>query len=65
MQRYSDTEPVFVNLSGARESIPLAYVLYIAWRAGTTIRVVEPARNAMNRFLDFLKVLQIPARYVL
>jgi hypothetical protein len=48
MQRYSDTEPVFVKVSGAHaaidseESIPLVYV---AWRAGTTNRVV--ARPAM------------------
>ncbi len=35
-------EPVFVNVYGAQESIPLAYV---AWRAGTTYRVVVPVRQ--------------------
>jgi hypothetical protein len=35
-------EPVFVNVSGAQELIPLAYV---AWRAGTTNRVVVPSRR--------------------
>jgi hypothetical protein len=34
--------------------------MYLAWRAGTTIRVVEPARHAGNRFLDSLKGIQIP-----
>jgi hypothetical protein len=35
-------EPVFVNVYGAQESIPPAYV---AWRAGATnYRVVVPAR---------------------
>jgi hypothetical protein len=40
----------------SKESIPLAYV---AWRAGTSNRVVVPARQAGNRFLGSLKVLQI------
>jgi hypothetical protein len=37
------SEPVFVNVYGAQESIPPACV---AWRAGTTIWVVIPARPA-------------------
>jgi hypothetical protein len=36
--------------------MPLAYV---AWRAGTTYRVVVPVRQAGNRILSSLKVLQI------
>jgi hypothetical protein len=43
----------------SRESIPTAYV---AWRAGTSNRVVVPARQAWNRFLGFLKGLQTPAQ---
>ncbi len=42
----------------SEESIQLAYV---AWRAGTTNRVVVPARQAGNRFLGSLKGLQIRA----
>ncbi len=38
------------------DSIPPAYV---AWRAGTTNRVVVPDRQAGNRFLGSLKGLQI------
>jgi hypothetical protein len=38
--------------------MPLAYV---PWRAGTTYRVVVPVRQAGNRFLGFLKGLQIRA----
>ncbi len=49
-------EPVFVNVEGAQESIPLAHV---AWRAGTSNRFVVPARQARNRFLGSLKGLQI------
>ncbi len=37
-------------------SIPLAYV---SWRAGTSIMVLAPARQAGNRFLGSLKDLQI------
>ncbi len=51
-------EPVFVNDYTAQKSIQLAYV---AWRAGTTNRVVVPARQAKNRFLGSLKGLQIQA----
>ena len=48
-----------VNVYGAQESIPPAYV---AWRAGTPKRVVGPAaRQAGNRFLVALKGLQIRA----
>jgi hypothetical protein len=43
----------------SEESIQLAYV---AWRAGTTNRVVVPARQAGNRFLDSIKGLQIRAQ---
>ncbi len=50
-----DNEHEFVNVYGAQESIPLAYV---AWRGGTPNRVVVPACQAGNRFLD----LQIQAR---
>jgi hypothetical protein len=35
-------EPVFVNVYGAKELIPPAYV---AWRADTTNKVVVPARQ--------------------
>ncbi len=49
----------FVNVHGAQESIQPAYV---AWRAGTTNRVVVPARQAGNRFLGSLKGLQIRAQ---
>jgi hypothetical protein len=40
-------------------SIPSAYV---AWRAGTTNRVVLPARQSGNQFLGSLKGLQIRAQ---
>jgi hypothetical protein len=43
------------------ESIPPAYV---AWRAGTSNRVVEPACQAGNRFLGTLKGLKIRALYI-
>jgi hypothetical protein len=39
----------------SKESIPPGYV---AWGAGTSIRVVVPARQAGNRFLGSLKGLQ-------
>jgi hypothetical protein len=39
--------------------MPLAYV---AWRAGTTYRVVVPVRQAGNRFLSSLKGIQIRAQ---
>jgi hypothetical protein len=42
----------------SEEAIPPAYV---AWRAGTTNRVIVPARQARNRFLGSLKGLQIRA----
>jgi hypothetical protein len=42
-----------------KESMPLAYV---AWRTGTTYRVVVPIRQAGNRFLGSLKGLQIRAQ---
>jgi hypothetical protein len=35
---------------------------YVAWRAGTTNRVVVLTRQAGNRFLDSLKGLQIWAQ---
>jgi hypothetical protein len=34
---------------------------YVAWRAGTSNRVVVPARQAGNRFLGSLKCFQIRA----
>ncbi len=40
----------------SEESIPLVYV---AWRAGTTNRVVVPAHNTGNRFLGSLEGLKI------
>jgi hypothetical protein len=43
----------------SKESIPPAYA---AWRAGTSNRVVVPARQAGNRFLASLKGLQIRAQ---
>ncbi len=46
---------VFVNVKGTQESIPTAYV---ALRAGTSNRVVVPARQVENRFLGSLKGLQ-------
>jgi hypothetical protein len=36
--------------------------VYRAWRAGTSNRVVVPAREAGNRSLGFLKRLQIRAQ---
>jgi hypothetical protein len=54
------SEPVFVNLYGTQESIPPAYV---AWRAGKKNKVVVPARQDGNRFLVYLKGLQIPSQY--
>ncbi len=51
-------EPGFVNVYRAQESIPPAHA---AWRAGTTSRVKVPASQAWNRFLGFLKSLQIRA----
>jgi hypothetical protein len=36
---------------------------YVAWQAGTTNRVVVPARQAGNRFLGSLKGLQIRAQH--
>jgi hypothetical protein len=49
----------FVNVSGAQESIPPAYV---AWRDGTPYRVVVLAQQAGNRFLGSLKGLQSRAQ---
>jgi hypothetical protein len=45
--------------SDSEDSIPPAYV---AWGAGTTNRVVVPARQAVNRFLGSFKGLQIRAQ---
>jgi hypothetical protein len=54
------TEPKFVNVSGAHESIQRnRFRQPISWRAGTSNRVVVPARRARNQFLGFLKGLQI------
>ncbi len=49
-------EPVFVDVYGAQEPIPPAFVV---WRLGTTNRVVILARQVGNRFLGSLKGLQI------
>jgi hypothetical protein len=46
----------------SEDSIPPAYE---AWRAGTTNRVVVPARHAGNRFQGSLKGLQIRAQATL
>ncbi len=43
----------------SKEPIPPTYV---AWRAGTSNRVIVTARQAGNRFLGFLKGLQIRAQ---
>ncbi len=45
----------------SEDSFPPAYV---AWRVGTTNRVVVPARQAGNRFLGSLKGLQIRGLWV-
>ena len=37
--------------------------VYVAWRAGTSNRVVVPARKAGNRFLDSFEGLQIRAQF--
>jgi hypothetical protein len=47
------------RLQGIEESTPSAFV---AWRAGTSNRVVVPTRQAGNRFLGSLKGLQIRAQ---
>jgi hypothetical protein len=36
------------------DSKELIQPTYVAWRAGTTNRVVVPARRAENRFLGYL-----------
>jgi hypothetical protein len=55
-------EPVFVNVYGGQESIPMDdSASYVVWRAGTTNRVVVQAHHAGNRFLGSLKGLQIRA----
>ncbi len=46
--RSGPPEPVFVNVNGAQKSIPPSYV---AWRAGTTNRVVVQARQAISELL--------------
>jgi hypothetical protein len=57
----TEHEPAFVNVQGAQESIPPAYV---AWRAGMSNRLVVPARQAGNRFLNSWKGLQIRAQSI-
>jgi hypothetical protein len=39
------SEPLFVNVQGDQESIPLP-IYYVAWQAGTTNRVIVPGRQA-------------------
>ncbi len=46
------TEPVFVNVYGAEETISPTF--NVAWRDGTTNRVIAPVRQAGNRFLGSL-----------
>jgi hypothetical protein len=60
------TEPGFVNVYGAQESIPSAYV---SWRADTTNRVLVPYRPArLHRLAEtipgFVKRLQIRAQKI-
>ncbi len=52
-RRVVKTQPDFVNVKGALESIPPAYV---AMRACTSNGVVVPARQAGNRFLGSFNV---------
>jgi hypothetical protein len=61
MEYFPHAEPVFLNVYGAQESIPPAYV---AWRSRTTNRFVVPTRQAGNRYLGPLKGLQIRALYL-
>jgi hypothetical protein len=65
LQRFAD--PEFLNVRGAQESIPTSKEsippAYVAWRAGTSNRVVVPARQAGNRFLGSLKGVQIRSLY--
>jgi hypothetical protein len=53
-RRHKTSEPVFVNVYGAQESISPAYV---AWWASTTNKVVVLAQQPGNRFLGSLKGL--------
>ncbi len=62
MEATSWSEHVFVDVYGAQESIPPAYV---AWQAGTTNMVIVPARQAGNLFLGSFKGLQIRAQAAL
>jgi hypothetical protein len=49
LQPINRTELVFVNVSGAQESIEESILpAYVAWRAGTTNRVVVMSRQAGN-----------------
>ncbi len=58
------SELVFVNVNGAQESIPAAYV--IVWRFGTANKVVVPAEESIplgwECFLGNLKGLKIRAQ---
>jgi hypothetical protein len=58
METKAEKNPVIVNVYRAQKSIPPACVI---WRAGTTKRVIIPARKAGNRFLGSLKGLQTRA----
>ncbi len=53
----SDSEPVFVNVEGAQELIPPAYVAY----SGPVRQLGGLSYQAGNRFLVSLKGLQIRA----
>jgi hypothetical protein len=57
----SISEAEFINVSGAQKSIPPAYM---ACRAGTSNRVVVPARHTGNRVPGSLKGLQIRAQHI-
>jgi hypothetical protein len=60
------TEPVFVNVYGAQESIPSNRFspTYVPWRVATKNKVIVLARQARNQFLVSLKGLQIRAQYL-
>jgi hypothetical protein len=46
----NSAEPVFKEPRNRlqKESIPPAHVAYVAWRAGTSNRIVVPARQVMG-----------------
>jgi hypothetical protein len=51
------SEPIFGNVQGDQESIPLP-IYYVAWQAGTTNRVIVPGRQATQAGrIDSLKLI--------